>query len=43
MKRKTFKNNDDYFKFYNDNKDKIKLWDIKLICDDKIKIVYEMM
>lgn len=42
MKRKTFKNNDDYFKFYNDNKDKIKLWDIKLIGDDKIKIVYEM-
>ena len=36
------KNNDDYFKFYNDNKDKIKLWDIKLIGDDKIKIVYEM-
>lgn len=39
--RKTFKNNDEYFKFYNENKDKIKLWSINLIDDNKIKILYE--
>ena len=39
--RKTFKTNDEYFKFYNENKDKIKLWSINLIDNNKIKIFYE--
>jgi len=40
MKRKTFKDNDSYFKFYNEMKDKIKILEIKI--NDKIKIIYEL-
>lgn len=40
MRRKTFKDNDSYFKFYNEMKDKIKILEIKV--NDKIKIIYEL-
>ena len=40
MKRKTFKDNDSYFKFYNEMKDKITILEIKT--KDKIKIVYKL-
>ena len=39
MRRKTFKDNDSYFKFYNEMKDKIKL--LKIEITEKIKIIYE--
>lgn len=41
MKRKTFKDNDSYFKFYNETKDKIKLLEFK-ITNNRIKIVYKL-
>lgn len=41
MKRKTFKDNDSYFKFYNEMRDRIKILKIELT--DKIKIVYEIL
>lgn len=40
MKKKSFKNNDAYFKFYNEMKGKIKIWTVKIT--DKIKITYEV-
>ena len=40
MKRKTFKDNASYFKFYNSMQDKISIISIKIT--DKIKIVYEL-
>ena len=40
MKRKTFKDNASYFKFYNSMRDIIKILSIKIT--DKIKIVYEL-
>lgn len=41
MKRKTFKDNDSYFKFYNEMKDKIKILEFK-ITNNRIKIGYEL-
>ena len=41
MRRKTFKNNDEYFKFFNENKDKIKI--LKIEIKEKIKIIYEVL
>ena len=40
MRRKTFKDNDSYFKFYNEMKDKIEILEIKIT--DKIKVIYEL-
>lgn len=40
MRRKTFKDNESYFEFYNEMKDKIIILDFKIT--DKIKIVYEL-
>ena len=40
MRVKTFKDNDSYFKFYNEMKDKIKILEIKI--NGKIKITYEL-
>ena len=41
MRRKTFKDNDSYFKFYNEMRDKIEILEIKIT--DKIKIIYELV
>lgn len=41
MRRKTFNNNDEYFKFFNENKDKINI--LKIEIKDKIKILYEVL
>lgn len=41
MKRKVFKDNDSYFKFYNEMKDKIEILEFK-ITKSKIKIGYEL-
>ena len=41
MRRKTFKKNDEYFKFFNENKDKINV--LKIETKDKIKIIYEVL
>ena len=41
MKRKTFKDNENYFKFYNQMKGKINILSIKI--GDKIKITYELI
>ena len=40
IKRKTFKDNDSYFEFYNKMKDVINIISVKLL-EDKIKIEYE--
>lgn len=40
MKRKTFKDNENYFKFYNSMRDKINIISVKIT--DKIKIIYEL-
>lgn len=40
MKRKTFKDNENYFKFYNSMRDKISIISVKIT--DKIKIIYEL-
>lgn len=40
MRRKTFRDNESYFKFYNEMKDKIIILDLKIT--DKIKIIYEL-
>lgn len=42
MKRKTFKDNESYFKFYNSMRDKIRILSLKTT-KDKIKITYEML
>ncbi len=41
MKRKTFNDNESYFKFYNQMKGKINILSIKI--GDKIKITYELI
>ncbi len=41
MKRKIFKGNDSYFKFYNEMKDKIIILEFK-ITSNRIKIGYEL-
>ena len=41
MRKKTFKNNDEYFKFFNEMRDKIKILKIEL--KEKIKIIYEVL
>ncbi len=41
MRRKTFNNNKDYFKFFNENKNKINI--LKIEVKDKVKIVYEVL
>lgn len=40
VKRKTFKDNESYFEFYNKMKDVINIISVKLL-EDKIKIEYE--
>lgn len=40
MRRKTFKDNDSYFKFYNEMKDKIIILEFKIT--NKIKMTYEL-
>jgi hypothetical protein len=40
MRRKTFNDNESYFKFYNQMKDKINILTIKV--NGKIKITYEL-
>lgn len=42
MRRKTFKDNESYFKFYNSMRDKIRILTLKTI-NNKIKITYEML
>lgn len=39
-RKKTFKNNPDYFEWYNENKEQIKIVDFKIM-RDKIKLSYE--
>ena len=39
-RKKTFKNNDEYFDWLNNNKEKIEIVEFK-ITDDKIKLSYE--
>lgn len=41
MRRKTFKNNDEYFKFFNEMRDKINILNIEI--KEKIKIIYEVL
>ena len=41
MRRKTFKDNESYFKFYNSMRDKIRILSLKV--NDKIKITYELI
>lgn len=40
VKRKTFKDNESYFEFYNKMKDVINITSVKVL-EDKIKIEYE--
>lgn len=39
---KTFKDNDSYFKWYNKNKDDIKIVSLKIV-KDKIRLEYERL
>ena len=43
MKKITFKTNEEYFKFYNQFKDNIKIYEVKLTKTMKIRLFYDIM